>query len=91
MHWRLIAEALVRVEWQESGGPPVSQKRGRGFGTDLIERIVAHELKNPVELTFAPEGVRCVLTIPVRQPSAFAIRAGRSAPGAGAGEAPPAK
>jgi two-component sensor histidine kinase len=88
VHWRLIAEALVRVEWQESGGPPVAQERGRGFGTDLIERIVAHELKNPVELSFNPEGVRCVLTIPVRRPSAFAIRAGRSMP---AGEELPAK
>lgn len=77
VHWRLIAEALVRVEWQESGGPPVSPERGRGFGTDLIERIVAHELKNPVQLEFNPEGVRCVLTIPVRRPSTFAIRAGR--------------
>src|SRR5690606_3583456 len=79
VHWRLIAEALVRVEWQESGGPPVTPRRGRGFGTDLIERIVAHELKNPVELTFDPAGVRCVLTIAVRQPSTFAIRASRSA------------
>jgi two-component sensor histidine kinase len=87
VHWRLIAEALVRVEWQESGGPPVSVQRGRGFGTDLIERIVAHELKNPVELTFDPDGVRCVLTIAVRQPSAFAIRASRSAPPEPHGEA----
>jgi two-component sensor histidine kinase/CHASE1-domain containing sensor protein len=77
VHWRLVAEGLVRIEWQESGGPPVPQKRGRGFGTDLIERIVAHELKNPVELDFAPEGVRCVLTIPMRRPSEFAMRAGR--------------
>ena len=93
VHWRLIAPALVRIEWSESGGPPVSQKRGRGFGTDLIERVVAHELKNPVELSFAPEGVRCVLTIPVRQPTSFAIRAGRPH-SAGASElrdTPPAK
>ncbi len=79
--WKLVSDALVRIEWQESGGPPVPEDRGRGFGTDLIERIVAHELKNPVELTFDPAGVRCVLTIPVRQPSAFAMRAGRSQPG----------
>jgi two-component sensor histidine kinase len=78
--WRLISDSLVRIEWQESGGPPVPPKRGRGFGTDLIERIVAHELKNPVELTFDPAGVRCVLTIPVRQPSTFAMRAGRPGP-----------
>jgi len=68
----------VRIEWQESGGPPVKPQRGRGFGTDLIERIVAQELKNPVELNFDPGGVRCVLTVPVRQPTAFAMRAARS-------------
>ena len=80
VHWKLISEALVRVEWQESGGPPVSPRRGRGFGTDLIERIVAHELKHEVLLEFLPEGVRCVLTIPVRQPTQFAMRAtGRAA------------
>jgi len=80
VHWRLIAQGLVRVEWQESGGPPVAPKRGRGFGTDLIERIVAHELKNPVELSFNPEGVRCVLTIPVREPSTFVMRASKGGP-----------
>jgi len=87
VHWHLIAESLVRVEWQESGGPRVAAQRGRGFGTDLIERIVAHELKNPVELTFDPAGVRCALIISVRQPSAFAIRANKSAPPEPAGAA----
>ena len=77
VHWKLISEALVRLEWQERGGPPVARQRGRGFGTDLIERIVAHELKHEVLLEFRPEGVRCVLTIPVRQPSQFAMRASR--------------
>jgi len=80
VHWKLVAPGLVRIEWQETGGPPVAPKRGRGFGTDLIERIVAHELKNPVELDFLREGVRCVLTVPVRRPSEFSMRAGR--PGA---------
>ena len=77
VHWKLQSEKLVRVEWQESGGPPVKtgKERGRGFGTDLIERIVAHELRNPVELDFEEKGVRCVLRIPVRQPTEFAMRA----------------
>ena len=77
VHWKLVSEGLVRLEWQESGGPPVEPHRGRGFGTDLIERIVAHELKHEVQLEFLPEGVRCVLTIPVRQPTQFAMRASR--------------
>jgi len=78
VHWKLVAPGLMRIEWKETGGPPVAQKRGRGFGTDLIERIVAHELKNPVELEFEPDGVRCVLTVPVRRPTEFSIRAGKS-------------
>lgn len=76
--WRMVAENLLRIEWQESGGPPVPPQRGRGFGTDLIERIVAKELNNPVRLEFDPNGVRCVLTIPVRRPSDFTMRAVRS-------------
>jgi two-component sensor histidine kinase/CHASE1-domain containing sensor protein len=73
--WELVSPELVRVSWRESGGPPVSQQRRRGFGTDLIERIVAQELGGGVELRFEPEGVRCSLSVPVRRPAAFQIRA----------------
>ena len=77
--WELAADNLARLHWAESGGPPVPQQRQRGFGTDLIEKIVAHELRHPVELVFAPEGVRCTLLVPVRERSAFEIRAKRHA------------
>ncbi|GMM92599.1 CHASE domain-containing protein [Qipengyuania sp. MTN3-11] len=73
--WDQTADRLARVRWIESGGPPVPQRRERGFGTDLIEKIVAHELRHPVELEFAPEGVRCTLMVPIREPVDFAIRA----------------
>ena len=76
--WQLQEENLVKIDWVESGGPEVAQDRGRGFGTDLIERVVAHELRNPVKLDFKPEGVRCSLLIPVRRPTEFAIRANRA-------------
>ena len=89
--WKLTSDRLVRIEWLERGGPPVPEQRGRGFGTDLIERIVAHELKNPVKLVFEPEGVRCVLTIPVRRPTEFAMRAARVPPPASTGGAPPTR
>ena len=75
--WALAMPQLVRLEWVERGGPPVSATRSRGFGTDLIEKIVANELENPVRLEFNPEGVTCMLTIPVREPTAFAMRAPR--------------
>ena len=75
--WSVVSDEVARVEWIERGGPPVAQDRKRGFGTELIEKIVAHELKHPVELDFEPQGVRCVLQVPIRKPSAFAMRAQR--------------
>jgi len=72
--WSMLDESRALIEWEESGGPPVPAERGRGFGLDLIERIVAHELQNPVRIDFAPEGLQCSLVVPVRMPRPFAIR-----------------
>ncbi len=77
--WALDREDLVSVRWVESGGPPVPTERPRGFGTDLIEKIVAHELRHPVDLSFQPGGVTCTLWVPVRVRSEFEIRARRRA------------
>lgn len=77
--WALDREDLVSVRWVESGGPAVPAQRPRGFGTDLIEKIVAHELRHPVDLTFQPTGVTCTLWVPVRVRSEFEIRARRRA------------
>ena len=77
IRWELTPDGLARIEWQERGGPPVPEKRKRGFGTDLIEKIVAHELRHPVELEFDPQGVRCTLMVPVRERGDFEIRAAR--------------
>ena len=75
--WDLLRDDLARIDWVESGGPPVPTDRARGFGTELIEKIVAHELRNPVKLDFEPEGVRCTMDVPVRKPTVFAMRARR--------------
>ncbi|MGB7372691.1 CHASE domain-containing protein [Pontixanthobacter sp.] len=77
IQWMVPSEGLARLEWQESGGPEIPAKRTPGFGINLIEKIVAHELSHPVDLVFDPAGVRCTLTVPLRQPSDFAIRASR--------------
>lgn len=73
--WRMIGPDLAQVDWAEAGGPEVPSRRQRGFGTDLIEKIVAHELRHPVDLSFEADGVRCSLKVPVRQPIDFAMRA----------------
>lgn len=75
--WAMVTSDLARVEWRESGGPPVASEPPKGFGTELIERIVAHELGHQVDLRFEPCGVCCDLLVPVRQPAVFQIRARR--------------
>ena len=72
--WTLVNERLARVDWTESRGPRVNEPQKRGFGTDLIEKIVAHELRHPVELEFLPTGVRCKLLVPVRKRDEFTLR-----------------
>lgn len=73
--WTMIDDHLAEITWRERGGPEVAQKRRRGFGTELIEKIVSHELRHPVKLDFAPEGVSCVMRVPVRRRGDFRIRA----------------
>ncbi|MEM6475171.1 MAG: CHASE domain-containing protein [Pseudomonadota bacterium] len=76
VRWDSVDEDVAEVEWCERAGPPVAEMRKRGFGTDLIEKIVAHELKHPVQLDFEREGVRCVIRIPIRRSGEFSIREG---------------
>ncbi len=72
--WRLAAPDIAEVRWRESGGPRVEPPTRRGFGLDLIEKVVSHELRSEVALDFAPEGVQCVLKVPVRRPGEFNLR-----------------
>lgn len=74
--WRMLSPQTAEVHWREEGGPPVRQPEGRGFGRDLIEKIVAAELKSDVDLKFPSEGVECRLLVPVRRLADFALRSG---------------
>ncbi|MBS0475746.1 MAG: sensor histidine kinase, partial [Proteobacteria bacterium] len=78
--WSLLAGNQCELRWRETGGPGVTPPDRRGFGLDLIEKIVSHELGTPVELSFNPEGVYCVLRVPVRASNEFALRGSAGAP-----------
>jgi PAS domain S-box-containing protein len=68
--WRPDAPGRLELEWVESGGPPVKPPERRGFGTQLIEKVLAAELHGEVRLEFRPEGVRCVMDMALDQLSA---------------------
>lgn len=56
---------VVEIDWRESGGPRVSRPTRRGFGSRLVEKGLAREFDGRIELTFAPEGVRCHMHLPL--------------------------
>lgn len=58
-------QQLLDVQWVESGGPPVSEPTRRGFGSRLLERGLAAELRGEVRVLFEPTGVRCVIRAPL--------------------------
>lgn len=69
IHWNSAEPApghpRLRIEWQESGGPPVTPPERRGFGSRLVERGLAGEMDGEVTLSYAPEGLRCVVDAPL--------------------------
>ncbi len=68
INWSLVNNNAVRLEWQESNGPRVIEPKVRGFGSDLVEKLMARELNSEVRINFHPEGVRCTLTVPILKP-----------------------
>lgn len=61
---RWSADAVFQFSWQESGGPPVAEPSRVGFGSRLINRVLAADFDGQVEVTYAVDGVMCVLTAP---------------------------
>ena len=50
---------LLKLRWEEEGGPPVSQPSHRGFGLRLIEHGLGREISGIVALDFRKEGLVC--------------------------------
>ena len=57
----------LRLHWAETGGPPVQPPIRRGFGLELIERSVAHELDGQIVLDYRVEGLSCDITVPLAE------------------------
>jgi PAS domain S-box-containing protein len=55
----------LRLQWQESGGPPVTPPSRRGFGSRLIERGLGPELGGEASVNYDPKGIVCEIVLPV--------------------------
>ncbi len=66
--WRLedmIDHPLLDLCWQEIGGPPVIKPEKSGFGSLMIERILATQIEGKVQMHFAEDGLTARLRAPV--------------------------
>ena len=67
--WDLLPSAStpqMRLSWIEVGGPIVVPPSRTGFGTQLINRVLAAAAGATVDLTYDPQGVRVSAVIPLR-------------------------
>jgi two-component system CheB/CheR fusion protein len=65
--WELLrsSEAVtLRLQWAETGGPPVGNIGHKGFGSILLERGLSLELDGEVRLDPDPGGLVCTMQIP---------------------------
>jgi hypothetical protein len=66
----LAAQLVLR--WVEEGGPAVSEPpERRGFGSELIDRQVCHDLGGSMEVDFAETGLHATLAMPVNTTAAL--------------------
>lgn len=81
--WAMEGADLARcivLRWIEEGGPKVAATIDRrGFGSELIERQLSHDLHGTIEADFAETGLRATLTLPTDVIAQRSVRA--AAPG----------
>ncbi len=58
-------DALLVIDWRESGVAGLEPPTYRGFGTELIERSLRFTLRAEPVLTFSSNGVSCHIELPL--------------------------
>jgi len=72
-------EGHVRLEWIETGGPPVSAPSGKGFGSRLIRSSIEGPLGGTAQIDYPPAGLRVTLNFQTRElPQTAATKKGAS-------------
>lgn len=69
--WRVEDEVLT-LRWEESGGPPVTTPKSRGFGTRSLLASVESQLGGQARFDWRAEGLVCRLEVPLTSKTATA-------------------
>lgn len=66
---------LLRLVWQEQGGPPVQEPVSRGFGTRSVIASIESQLGGRADFDWRSEGLLCRLSVPLTPQPAMSERA----------------
>jgi PAS domain S-box-containing protein len=64
---RTSAGERLILTWQERDGPVVAPPTHTGFGSQVLERGLAHELEGEVRLDYRPEGLIATIDVPASE------------------------
>ncbi len=56
---------MLHFTWVERGGPRVSAPTRQGFGSRLLQRVLATQLQAEVSMEFPEDGLRFSMTLPI--------------------------
>lgn len=62
-------DGRLHVSWEEVGGPAVDPPTRVGFGSRLIERVLAHEIGGSANIEYRPDGIFFKAIAPLPQAS----------------------
>ena len=60
----------LRWDWSEHDGPPVGHPTREGFGSRLLNNVLATQTGAQVDVAFAPDGLRVSVRTPLADASA---------------------
>ena len=64
LKWQ-VRERTLHLDWEESGGPDVVPPTKKGFGSRLLEQLVAGDLGGNTTLSYDVTGVRCNISVAI--------------------------
>jgi len=61
--WFRTADGRLSLRWTESGGPTIAPPTNRGFGTRVIETMIANQVGGKVCFDWRPPGLACEIAL----------------------------
>jgi two-component sensor histidine kinase len=64
VEWSRTADGLTVLRWTETGGPPIKPPTRKGFGTRVMNSMIAGQLNGEMHFEWRAEGLVCEITLP---------------------------